>query len=180
MALTDHTFTSWVLYKEMIYLLKQCDDVCSNMDCQPSNYDFGYTWHYITYRTVFNVVFNNKSGCRNAVMSCFQTILAFVYSIMMVASLFDVIVVNIYCQCAFNIMISVIVWSTIRNTCQSTLVCSDSTLNSGCYIFVVIRPVALPFIWGLQNAMFQQGYCMTTSYWHSLLFPWYRNVQLLP
>lgn len=40
-----------------------------------------------------------------------------------------------------------VVWSTIGYTSQSPLVHIDSTLNSDCYISIVLKPVNLPFIW---------------------------------
>lgn len=50
----------------------------------------------------------------------------------------------------------VIVWGVIGYTFQSSLVRIDITVDSGRYIFVVLRPVALPFIRAQRNATFQQ------------------------
>ena len=50
----------------------------------------------------------------------------------------------------------VLAWGTTGYTTRSPLVHYDGTLNNHRYIFVVLRPVALPFLSALRNATFQQ------------------------
>ena len=46
----------------------------------------------------------------------------------------------------------------IRSMSRSPLIFIDGTLNSDRYISVVLKPVALPFIRGLQNVRFKEDH----------------------
>ena len=143
------------IYQDNKYLYKQFNDLCNSMGCQLGNHGFSYLWSYIIDRGAFNSVFNDKQGHKNGIMSYFQTKVDFVYSLMVVWSVFEGIVTNWYSHWEFDIIILVrhLEWwyGMPWVTCLVYLI---FRLNSGYYIFVTLELVALSFILTMWNDTF--------------------------
>ncbi|GFX67127.1 transposable element Tcb1 transposase [Trichonephila clavipes] len=135
-------------------------------------------------RRVSNGVINEESGARMARRHFFQIFPGSVYSIKMVASVFDGIVVNIQWQCIRHRHTGptpgIMVRGAIRYTSRSPLVCIYGTLKSSRYIFGVLRPVALPFKRALRNPTFKQDNARPHVAGIVRTFLATENVQLLP
>ena len=126
------------------------------MDCQLSDYGFGYPWRYIR-----QGIFNGEPGRRNGVTTWFHTNVDSVYIIMMVSCMFDGIVENARYQCAFNIVIGI-----HRLECWYGMPLNHIWVISFSFwrhfeqcrcISVVLRFMALPFIQALRNVTFPQN-----------------------
>ena len=95
-CLMDRASTSQILSEKVESFernpvsVRRVDDVCSCMDYPLGDYNFGYSWHYITDRSTFNVLFNDEPGL------CLHS----VYSIVIVVSV--EIVENARCQRSFD------------------------------------------------------------------------------
>ena len=66
-------------------------------------------------------------------------------------------------------------WGVIEYTSWSPLVRIDSTLNSGHYISVMLRPVALSFIQIPTKRYVLSGHGSIPCYWYCSYLPWNRK-----
>ena len=121
--------------------------------------DFGYPWRYITGKCAFNIVFNDEYERRNDMFSD-----EFLFCLQHHDGPFCVWC-HLLPECIQHLHTDPspgeMVWAAIGCVPQSLLVPINSILNSISNIYVVLRPVALFFIW----ALFQQCSVPTENVW---------------
>ena len=126
------------------------DDICKNINGHLDDHAFDNSLRSITVRSAFNEVLNDELELRNGVVLCFHKNSDFVSNIMIVTFVFSGIVENVHGQSATSSEL----FNATRCISRSLNVRFDGSLDSDCFISVLLKLVALSFIRILWNATF--------------------------